>query len=306
MGLPLITVFGATGRLGGSVASALLADGRWAVRAVTREPEAPAAQALARRGAALCRADLDEPASLQAALRGAEAAFCLAAYREHGDAARTLRQARHLADAAEAAQAAALRGLIWLTWEDTRRCGPLPVPCMDACSEANTLFLERELPVTLLLSALPWEDVIEAGLRRGAGGLLELALPLGAAALPGIAAADIGACAAALFAAPPAQRRVGIAGEHLGGAALAAALGEALGEPVRWRDLPLAELGLQPGGAERRALFAFLQRAHGACCAARPVAASRALHPGLLDFRAWLASQAPRLAASSSLSRTPA
>jgi uncharacterized protein YbjT (DUF2867 family) len=302
---PLITVFGATGRQGGGVVRALLTQrGRWRVRAVTRRPGSDAALALARLGAELHAADLDDAASLLPALSGAAGAFCVTNFWEHGDAERELRQARHLADAAAASS---LRQLIWSTLEDTRRCLPISgcqlpllqrrfnVPHMDAKGEANALFLARELPVTLLLTSFYWENLIDHGMgpRRAADGHLELVLPLGDALLPGMAAADIGACAAALFAGPPAQRRVGIAGEQLSGAAMALALSERLGEPVRFVDIASADYARLPfpGAAELSRMFAFKQQANAAYCAARPVAATQVLHPGLLDFRAWLQGQ---------------
>ena len=51
---PIITVFGATGAQGGGLARALLADRdrHFAVRAVTRRPDSPAARELVRAGAA--------------------------------------------------------------------------------------------------------------------------------------------------------------------------------------------------------------------------------------------------------------
>jgi uncharacterized protein YbjT (DUF2867 family) len=289
--LPLITVFGATGRQGGSVVRALLAQGGCRVRAVMRQPQSAAARWLAASGAELCRADFDDPASLERALDGASGAFCMTSCREHGDARRELRQARHLADAAASA---GIRRLVWSTQEDTRPAG-LHVPAMDAKAEANAFFLAHELPVSLLLTSFHWDDLVDAGFaqRHAGDGVLELTLPLGDALLPGMAAADIGACAAALLDLKPAQRRVGVAGEHLSGLQMAAVLADALGEPVRWRDaLPDA------APPELAAMFAFMRQANAACCAARPVAATRALHPGLLDFRTWLQGQLPRLRAA--------
>lgn len=301
----LITVFGATGRQGGAVARALLARRRWRVRAVTRRPQSAAAQALAAAGAELCQADLEEPLSLGAALRGAAGVFAVTNYWEHGDAERELRQAANLAEAA--AQQGALRQLVWSTLEDTRQCfapdgslfplqqGRFNVPSMDAKGESNALFLDRDLPVCLLLGSFYWENLLQPGMqpRRAADGVLELALPLGQSLLPGIAVADIGACAAALFDGPPCQRRIGIAGDQLSGAQLAAAIAERLDEPVRFVDIPTAAYARLPipGAAELAAMFAFQQLANGPYCAARPVAATRTLHPGLLDFRAWLRTQ---------------
>src|SRR5262249_56448362 len=62
-------VTGATGNQGGATARHLLADG-WHVRALVRDQRTPAAAALAAAGAELARGDLDDPRSLEAAVRG--------------------------------------------------------------------------------------------------------------------------------------------------------------------------------------------------------------------------------------------
>lgn len=306
MNKPLITVFGATGQQGGGVARALLATQRWRVRAVTRRPHSAPALALAGLGAQICQADLDIPASLSAAFDGATGAFCVTNFWEHGDSKRETRQAAQLA---EAAARSGIDRLIWSTLEDSRKFAPADaagvlnaadlVPHMDAKAEADAYFVDTGLPVTLLMTSFYWENLINFGMgpRRAADGVLDFALPLGQALLPGIAAADIGACAAALFEQPPATRRIGIAGEHLSGAQMAAALSKALGEPVRWQDVPIADFARLPfpGAADLAAMFALKQRANQAVCAARPVAATRAIHPELLDFGAWLELNAQRL-----------
>src|SRR5689334_14343681 len=69
-----IVVTGATGNQGGATTRHLLADG-WHVRALVRDDTTPAAAALAAAGAELVRGDLDDPASLEAAVRGAYGVF---------------------------------------------------------------------------------------------------------------------------------------------------------------------------------------------------------------------------------------
>jgi uncharacterized protein YbjT (DUF2867 family) len=306
MSKPLITVFGATGRQGGALAQALLAQGEWRVRAVTRQPQAAAALTLAARGAEICQADLDQPDSLGPAMAGAHGVFAVTDFWQHLDARRERRQAEHLAQAAAGVRG--LRQLVWSTLEDTRDFFPADgshfallqgaynVPHMDAKGEANASFIQRGLPVTLLLTSFYWDNLLAPGLgpQRAADGVLELALPLGDARLPGIAVADIGACAAALFDGTEGQRRVGIASEHLRGPELAERLAEHLGEPVRFRDVPLDEFARLPfpGAEDLAAMFRFKQIANDLLCAARPVAATRALHPGLQDLRGWLRRQA--------------
>ncbi|MGH7318219.1 MAG: NmrA/HSCARG family protein [Candidatus Rokuibacteriota bacterium] len=72
----LILVTGATGQQGGAVARELLARGH-KVRAMTRKPDGPAAQALARLGADVVKGDLDDAESLKRAIQGAWGVFAV-------------------------------------------------------------------------------------------------------------------------------------------------------------------------------------------------------------------------------------
>ncbi len=75
-GKDMILVSGATGKQGGATARALL-DAGHKVRAMTRHPEGDAAKALAAAGAEVVQADLNDEASLKAALDGAWGAFAV-------------------------------------------------------------------------------------------------------------------------------------------------------------------------------------------------------------------------------------
>jgi uncharacterized protein YbjT (DUF2867 family) len=75
----IIAVVGAAGQQGGAVARHLLKDG-WTVRALTRDPDKPAARALAALGAEVVRADSDDAASLRAAFTGAYGVFSVQNY----------------------------------------------------------------------------------------------------------------------------------------------------------------------------------------------------------------------------------
>ena len=71
-----ILVTGATGQQGGATARELLAAGH-RVLAMTRNPDGEAAKALAAAGARIVRGDLNDEASLRAALRGAWGVFAV-------------------------------------------------------------------------------------------------------------------------------------------------------------------------------------------------------------------------------------
>ncbi len=299
-----IAVIGATGAQGGGLVRALLADPalRFCPRALTRHPDSPAALALTRLGAEVVRADLDKPDTLITAFAGTQGVFAVTNFWEHHSPETERRQARHIAEAALRTQ---VPHLIWSTLEDTRDAvaqgkprmpvlmGSYQVPHMDAKAEADAIFQELGVPTTFLHTSFYWENLLHPGmgLRRAADGVATLALPLGAKRLPGIAASDIGACASALFR----QRklaiggRMGIAGEHLDGNAMAMALARVLDEPVCYEPVPFpqyARLGF-PGAADLANMFQYKHDFNAQYRALRPVADTRTLYPGLLNFATW-------------------
>jgi uncharacterized protein YbjT (DUF2867 family) len=211
---------------------------------------------------------------------------------------------------AEAARAARVQHVVWSTLEDTRNWVPLEdermptllgrfkVPHFDAKGEADAFFTGSGVPATLLRTSFYWDNLIHFGMgpRAGADGALGFALPMGEKKLPGIAAEDIGRCAYGIFKGGEAfhGRTVGIAGEHLTGAEMAAALGEALGRPVGYQAVPFdvyRGLGF-PGAEDLGNMFQFKHDFNADFCGARDLAASRALNPHLQTFRAWLAANA--------------
>jgi uncharacterized protein YbjT (DUF2867 family) len=313
MSPPFLAVLGATGHQGGSLAQAALADPhrRFAVRALTRRSQCVAADALARAGAQVMHADLDDGSSLARAFAGVDAVFAMTNFWEHGSAERELAQAAHIA---AAARSAGVKHLVWSTLEDTREFmapndlrmptlqGRFKVPHLDAKGEANRLFLESGVPTTFLYLSFYWDNLIHFGMgpKREADGTLAFSLPIGDAALPGIAAQDIGACALALFAQGAAVigQHVGIAGEHLTLAQMAHSLGRALGEPVQARAMAPADYARMAfaGADELANMFQFKRDFSDAFRARRPVVETRCLNPAALNFDAWLLRHAHALA----------
>jgi uncharacterized protein YbjT (DUF2867 family) len=308
----IIAVVGATGAQGGGLARAILADpgGGFAVRALTRDPSSGPARELAQGGAEVVRADVDDPASLVEAFRGAHGAFCVTFFWAHMSGERERAEARALA---EAARDARIRHAIWSTLEDTRRWVPLSdprmptlqekykVPHFDAKGESDRLFEEAGVPTTYLATSFYWENFIHFGLgpKRGADGKLAFTLPMGTARLPGIAADDIGRCAYGIFrrGAELTGKRIAIAGEHLSGSEMAAAMTRALGEEVRYQDVPpdvYRGFGF-PGADELGNMFQFKRDFEQAYRAPRDVNAARALNPSLQTFDAWLARNKGRI-----------
>lgn len=308
----IIAVVGATGAQGGGLARAILDDpaSGFAVRALTRNVESAAAKALAERGAEVVHADLDDVESLVRALDGAYGAFFVTNFWEHGSPEREAAQARNLATAAART---GLQHVVWSTLEDTRERVPLDddrmptlmgrykVPHFDAKGEADAVFRELGVPTTFLRTSFYWDNFIHFGMgpRRGGDGVPFLALPAGDKRLAGIAAEDIGRCALGILREGAAMigKTVGIAGDQLTGAEMAAAMGRALGEEVRYQDVPVEvyrSLGF-PGADDLGNMFQYYQDFADEFGAARPVDATRALNPALQSFEQWVTRNASRI-----------
>ena len=308
----IIAVMGATGAQGGGLVRAILGDpsGGFAARALTRDPASEKAQELAKQGAELAAVDVDDPASLKRAFAGAYGAYCVTFYWAHFSPEKELAQATAMA---EAAKADGLEHVIWSTLEDTRQWVPLDddrmptlmgkykVPHFDAKGEANGVFTKLGVPVTFLATSFYWDNFIHFGMgpKKGPDGKLAITLPMGDAKLPGIAAEDIGRCAYGIFKKGKALvgKTVGIAGEHLTGEEMAAALTRALGQEVRYNDVPpevYRGFGF-PGADDLGNMFQFKRDFQEAFCGARPVAGTRELNPALQTFDAWLAANKSRI-----------
>ena len=308
----IIAVMGATGSQGGGLVRAILSNpnGGFAARAITRDVNSDKAKELAKLGAEVVAADIDDAKSLEKAFQGAYGAFCVTFYWAHFSPEKELAQATAMAHAAKHADN---QHVIWSSLEDTRKWVPLSdnrmptlmgkykVPHFDAKGEADQVFIGLGLPVTILLASFYWDNFIYFGMgpKRGPDGKLAITLPMGGKKLAGIAAEDIGKCALGIFK----NRReyigktVGIAGEHLTGVQMAATLTKALGQEVRYHDVPpdvYRGFGF-PGAEDLGNMFQFYCDFEEYFCGARNLETSRALNPSLQTFEAWLAKNKSRI-----------
>ena len=308
----IIAVLGATGAQGGGLVRAILSDpsGGFAARAITRDVRSEKAQELARLGAEVVAGDVDDPASLDRAFAGAYGAFCITFFWAHFSPEKELAEAAAMA---KAARKAGLKHVIWSTLEDTRERVPLSdtrmptlqgkykVPHFDAKGEANRLFTEAGVPTTFLRTSFYWDNLIHFGMgpKKGPDGALAFTMPMGDKKLPGIAAEDIGRTAYGIFKEGPVHvgKTIGVAGEHLTGTQMAAALSRALGRDVRYNAVtPEAYRSFGfPGAEDLGNMFQYKQEFEAEFCAARPLDVARRLNPGLQTFDAWLARNKGRI-----------
>lgn len=277
-----VLVTGATGKQGGAAARHLLHHG-WRVRALVRDPDAPAARALAEAGADLVRGDFDEPRTLAAAAAGARGVFAVppAAYGPDGwDEEHEYARGATLVDAAAAA------GVEHVVLASIASFDGHPFPGTGAKRRIERRVEESGMrwthlrPVRFMENYLLREEPID-GIRGGVN--RHLFNP--GHRLQVIAVDDIGAFAALAFADPGRFHGavLELAGDELTPAAAAAAITEATGRAVRYEQVPQAE-----ADAYGPAIGGVWRVVNGERSWHADLAALRVIHPGLRTFGTWL------------------
>ncbi|GLW09355.1 NmrA family transcriptional regulator [Microtetraspora sp. NBRC 13810] len=279
-----IVVVGATGLQGRAVTTHLLADG-WRVRAVTRDPDSPAARTLAQAGAELVRAEMDDVASLVAAADGAHGLFSVqptvgSPGTPVGFSAED--EVRWGSNVADAAHAAGVRHLVYASLAGAGRHNTerLPQNAIDKWRIEQHI-TRLGLPATFLRPVSFMENY--TGAYHLHDGTVATAF---AADVPQqiMAVDDVGVFAALAFAQPGEWigRAVDLAGDELTPVQIAAAVSEAIDRPLPYVQIPIEAIARI--GEEFAYAYTWLnERGYRA-----DVTFSRALHPGLMDLRTWL------------------
>jgi uncharacterized protein YbjT (DUF2867 family) len=280
-----VLVLGATGRQGGATVRHLLTRG-WRVRALTRDPKKPAAQALKQAGAEVVQGDNEDRASLEVAMQGVYGVFSMQAGTDE------VRQGKQIA---EAARAASIQHFVYSSVqsaEDLARVG----------GDANKWEIERYiqalgLPATILRPCFFMETLIAARSDVPTGTSSDtFAIAIKPNVMMGlIAADDIGAFAALAFEHPDEYlgKTIEIAGDALTPPQIAAAISRATGRAIRYVQIPIETLRQQ--NAEIARSIDFLNETGYTT----DIAVLRKLHPGLMDFDTWLKKQGKAKLASS-------
>ena len=173
--------------------------------------------------------------------------------------------------------------------------GKYKVPHFDGKGEADNVFRELRIPTTYLLTSFYWENFIYFGVgpKKGPDGKLYLTMPMGDKKLPGIAVADIGKCALAIFkrGSEFIGKYVGISGDQLTGKEMSEKMTRAFGREVLYQDVPpevYRAFGF-PGADDMGNMFQFKRDFNDAFCKPRDPKIARSINPELQNFDTWLA-----------------
>jgi uncharacterized protein YbjT (DUF2867 family) len=274
----IIAVTGATGQQGRAVAKKLLEDG-WKIRALTRDPNKPAAQELKSLGVEILPGDMDNRAELDAAFEGAYGVFSVQNFwLPNVGFEGEVRQGKAVADAAKAA---GVQHLVYSSVGSAHR--GLGQKHFESKWIIEQYIHGLDIPYTILRPVAFMENYnwsrapILNGAFIGMGVRPEKGLQL-------IAVEDIGVFVALVFANRNQYlgRTLELAGDELTELQIADTFTKVIGRPVTL-NLPTREGGRQPE-EEMIAMFNFFNgQGYDA-----DIPALRKLHPGLLNLEQYL------------------
>ncbi|MFE7840164.1 NmrA/HSCARG family protein [Streptomyces sp. NPDC057474] len=278
-----ILVIGATGLQGGATARELVRRGR-AVSALVRDPRSAAARALADLGVTLVRGDLDDEASLRAAMEGVRGVFSVQNFMTPQGLGGEVRQGRAVA---RAARAAGLAHVVYSSVGGAERHSG--VPHFESKRHIERYLAELGVPTTVLRPSFFMDNFAAHG-PQDVDGTLVVRLALKPdTRVQFIAVDDIGFFAAEAFDRPDEYlgRAVELAGDELTATEVAQAFAACTGRPARFEELALDAVAANPhipNAPEIALMFEWFQD-HGYRA---DIAALRAEHPGLRSFATFL------------------
>ncbi|XP_066203617.1 nmrA-like family domain-containing protein 1 [Saccopteryx leptura] len=258
----VIAVFGATGAQGGSVAKAILESKQFAVRALTRDVTQPKARALQSLGAEVVRGDLNDEASVEAALKGAYGVFVVTNFWDDFSKEKEVCQGKMVADIAKRL---GLKHVVYSGLENVKRLtgGKLEVGHFDAKGEVEEYFWSIGVPMTSVRLAAYFENFLTMWkpVKASDGDYYTLVLPMGDIPMDGISVADVGTIVSSIFNSPAEflGKAVGLSAEALTIQQYADVLSKSWGKEVRDAKItPEAyeKLGF-PGAEELANMFRF-------------------------------------------------
>jgi len=276
----LILVTGATGHQGGAAMKHLRGKG-FPLRAITRDPEKPAARALEGPGTEVVQGDLEDPASITRALDGAYGVYSVQDWQ--GGAEAEIRQGMNLADAAN--RSAVSQFVYSSVASADKNTG---IPHFDSKFRVEEHIRGTGMPYSILRPVFFMENWLgmKQGVEQGT-----LALPLNPETrLQMIAVDDIGDFVALAFthSGKWRGRALDIAGDELTMSEVAEAMGRVSGRDVRYQQVPWDEFEKR-AGHEMTVMFKWFQDVGYHI----DIAALREENPRLTHFEPWLRAHWP-------------
>lgn len=273
----IILVTGSTGRQGGAVARHLI-KAKHDVRALTRDPNKPAARELGQMGCDIVQGDLDDADSVRRALEGCYGLFSVQSFWDVGKEGE-IRQGKLLADLAKAE---GVQHLVYSSVGGANR--ETNIPHFDSKWEIEQHIRELGLPATVFRPSFFYENFESPDMRDAIlGGKLQLPM-MRDRSLQMIATDDIGGFVTLAFNKP--QQFIGksidISGDELTMPQVAATLSSVLNRLVTFEQIPMEQVERQ--SSESAIMFRwFNEVGYNA-----NIGMLRDIYPPLATFETWL------------------
>jgi uncharacterized protein YbjT (DUF2867 family) len=266
-----VLVLGATGRQGGATAYQLLKKG-WKVRALIRDLNKPAVQALKQAGVDIIQGDYDNEESLDNAMQGAYGVFSMQASVDE------VRQGKAIADAAVVTR---IQHFVYSSMQSADDIG-------RAGGDANKWEIEQYiytlgLPATILRPPF-FMETLSVGPLYGIPNNV-FAIPIRPDVTIGlISVEDIGAFAALAFEHPDEYlgKMIEIAGDILTPPQIASTISRVTGRPIHYAQTPI-EAVYQQNPQIAHAIEWLNKAVYSA-----NLSTLRNQHPDLMNFETWL------------------
>lgn len=240
-----VLVFGATGRQGGAVATALKAGG-WHVRALVRKLDSDAAKALASGGMQIMAGDLSDLASIRAAMTGSYGVFSMQPNSgSEGSDVTDADEIRFGKAVVDIAVESGVQHLVYSSAGIISR-GLTGLANLDSKIAIEEYVRGSGMTHTIVRPATFMDLLVNPGMGLNRGTFSFFLHPDQSAQF--VAVEDIGNVVAAVFAdrARFASRIVDIAGDEVNGLDLEVALSQASGRPIAYRRFSAAMLDSDP------------------------------------------------------------
>ncbi|XP_007893877.1 nmrA-like family domain-containing protein 1 [Callorhinchus milii] len=198
----MVTVFGADGSEGNEVASALLQDGNFKLRAAVSELASPAAQHLQASGAQTVVVDYNQTSTIDSALRDAHKCFVVTDmdFNSTDPLWTEIQQGYRIADLCKKHK---IKQVVFSGAHHVHRKYSLPARHMDAKACINDYMNEIALPKTEIIVPFYFENFLTTFKPTPSGkDTYKIAIPMGETAMDGISVKQIGPIVTALFKAP--------------------------------------------------------------------------------------------------------
>ncbi|KAL1724142.1 hypothetical protein EV715DRAFT_244550 [Schizophyllum commune] len=182
MSKQILTIFGATGKQGGSVVNSILADSvassKFALRGVTRDVSKDSAKALAARGVEVVAADLNDKESLRKAIKGAYGVYAVTNFWDSMSEDKEITQGKNIADVCKEEN---VQHLVWSSLLNVTKLtnGVLSeVHHFDSKAKVEDYIRELGIPATFFLPGFYMDNIPSMNFHPSPEGKWTLAMPM--------------------------------------------------------------------------------------------------------------------------------